>query len=128
MNESLGIFLRAAHSLNTYTQYYLYMYNIYRVFIKYCGRTFKLISPPYTTSYLPLFILSCIFSKHSVAGLRYSSSFSVRQRSVTQNIKMGKNVRPELLITLGAPYFQVLCDGLLLYGKTTAISKSRYYA
>ena len=23
-----------------------------------------------------------------------------------------------LSITLGAPYFQVLCDGLLLYGKT----------
>ena len=40
---------------------------------------------------------------------------------------MGKNVRPELLITLGA-HFQVLCDGLLLYGQTTAISKSRYYA
>ena len=29
----------------------------------------------------------------------------------------GKNVRPALLITLGAPYFQVLCDGLLLLGK-----------
>ena len=40
----------------------------------------------------------------------------------------GKNVHPALLITLGAPYFQVLCDGLLLYGQTTAISESRYYA
>ena len=40
----------------------------------------------------------------------------------------GKNVRPALLITLGAPYFQVLCDGLLFYGQTTAISKTRYYA
>ena len=40
----------------------------------------------------------------------------------------GKNVRPALLITLGAPYFQVLCDRLLLYGKTTAISKSRQVA
>ena len=45
-----------------------------------------------------------------------------------KNMKMGKNVRPELLITVGAPYFQVFCDGLLLYGQTTAISKSRYYA
>ena len=35
-------------------------------------------------------------------------------------------MRPALLITLGAPYFQVLWDGLLLYGQTTAISKSRY--
>ena len=39
----------------------------------------------------------------------------------------GKNVRPSLLIRLGAPYFQVLRDGLLLYGKTTAICKRRYY-
>ena len=37
-------------------------------------------------------------------------------------------VRPALLITLDAPYFQILCDGLLLYGQTTAISKSRYCA
>ena len=40
----------------------------------------------------------------------------------------GKTVHPALSITLGAPYFQVLCDGLLLYGQTTAISESRYYA
>ena len=32
----------------------------------------------------------------------------------------GKNVCQALLITLGTPYFQVLCDGLLLEGKTTA--------
>ena len=40
----------------------------------------------------------------------------------------GKNVCQALLITLSTPYFQVLCDGLLLDGKTTAISKSPYYA
>ena len=38
----------------------------------------------------------------------------------------GKNICPALLITLGTPYFYVLCDGLLFDGKTTAISKSRY--
>ena len=38
------------------------------------------------------------------------------------------NACPALGITLGTPYFHVLCDGLLLDGKTTAISKSRYYA
>ena len=74
---------------------------------------FKLIWPPYTTSYH--FSSYLAYFPSIVAALRYSSSFSVQQRSVTQNMKMGKNVRPELLITLGAPYFQVLCDGLLLY-------------
>ena len=40
----------------------------------------------------------------------------------------GKNICPALLITLGTPYFYVLCDGLLFDGKTTAISKSLFYA
>ena len=42
--------------------------------------------------------------------------------------KIGEKVYQALFITLGTPYFQVLCDGLLLDGKTTAISKSPYYA
>ena len=40
----------------------------------------------------------------------------------------GKNVCQALLITLGTPNFHVLCDGPLFVGKTTAISKSPYYA
>ena len=82
---------------------------------------FNLISPPHTTSYH--FSSYLAYFPSIVAALRYSSSFSVQQRSVTQNMKiMGKNVHPALSIMLGAPYFRVLCDRLLLYGQTTAIS------
>ena len=66
------------------------------------------------------------YSPSTVAALRYSSSLSVQQRSVTQNMKVGKNVQM-WVIALGAPNFQVLCDGLLLDGKTTAIPQGRYY-
>ena len=39
----------------------------------------------------------------------------------------GKNVCQALLITFGTPYFEVLCDGLLLDGKTIYIPDSYIY-
>ena len=48
---------------------------------------FKLISPPYTTSYH--FSSYLTYFPSIVGALRYSSSFPIQQKSVTQNMKMG---------------------------------------
>ena len=86
---------------------------------------FNLISPPYTTSYhfssyLAYWPNICLELDHKLFFTFGHNFFGA--------MHFENMVRPALLITLGAPYFQVLCDGLLLYGQTTAISKSRYYA
>ena len=56
---------------------------------------------------------------HSISSHPYTTSY---------HTKLENMVHPTLSIMLGAHFthFHVLCDGLLLYGQTTAMSKSRY--
>ena len=58
-----------------------------------------------------------------VGALRYSSSFSVQQRSVTKKHENGWKYAPSVINNVGHNHFHVLCDGPLLDGKTTAISE-----